>query len=230
MDEAHRVHPFQHLLQGILDLGVRDAHGLQHQHRADHLQVVLHPVIDLMQEQRAAIEGGLELRRPQFDLTFEFILQVERIEFVLLAVGGIELRGEEILHDPLRVRDRTDVEAVPEGCAVLLVVQDVDVDVLAGRNRLTDRSDRHGIGFGSLQEPAVPAIDLVPGITRQLQKGVVGEDDRIVGQVRVGHHNRHTGRPDCRRKRVGLTSRKMKIIGQRPGIGQLHCVLQTDSV
>jgi hypothetical protein len=68
MHRGHRGHPFEHGLQRGLGRLVGGSPALQQDHRGDQLQIVLHPMVDLMQQggllgesqvQRIGADGGL---------------------------------------------------------------------------------------------------------------------------------------------------------------------------
>lgn len=71
-------------------------------------------------------------------------------------------------------------------------------------------------GSGALQEPGIPARDPVTRISRQLQKGVVRQDDRIVRLPGIGHDHGRPGRPYRGGERITPPKRMPNIAGLMP--------------
>ena len=150
-----------------------------------------------------------------FLLTRDHLLRLD-------AIGHIQLRGEKELQLARCRRDWADVEAVPERLSVLSIVQDIDRDIGSPADGVTNGLDRARVRAGALQEAAIRADHLVPAISRQLEKGGVGEDDRIVALPRVGDDHRHPGRPDRRGERIALTLLGVDPIGLAPIVNVTH--------
>ncbi len=149
---------------------------------------------DEVQPLLAAPQG---LRAP-LDLLLQGIAVALQAHQPLALQRHVELRGEVVGQLALVVEDRRDEEAVPERLARLLVVLEVDLDRDPALDRVAHPGDVVAVGLGTLQEAAVAAEDLVPGVAGELREGVVDEDDRFVGLVRVGDQHRHPRRPHGR--------------------------------
>ena len=108
-------------------------------------------------------------------------------------LADIPLRPEEILELALGIIDRPDMNRVPEGCAILAIVQDVD----HGIDALFDRAAqaRHGRGRGllPLEKTAIAPDDFVDRIAREFDEGVVAIDDGAIGLMGIGNALRHPG-------------------------------------
>ncbi len=166
-------------------------------------------MVQLVEELRLTRQCRLERARPLIDLGFqlafragEFLGELLRPEVGGLPLSDIHLRGEEIGHAPGRVPHGRNEQGVPEGRPVLAVIEDLYVQILLLCNARMKPRPISGSGFRALQEAAVAAQDLVRAKARQLGKGVVGEDDRIVVLGGVGDEHRHPGGFDSRRERI----------------------------
>ena len=121
-------------------------------------------MIDLVRQRRLRLDGLLELA-VRFAKVVQCRVEVARTFFVdplemlfrhldaafrILALGHVELRREEEVHVALLVRDRTDVECVPEGRTVLAVVQEIDADVAVLLDRFADLTHFGSIGVRAL--------------------------------------------------------------------------------
>ena len=138
-----------------------------HAHEADdHREVVLDPVIDFRE------------------------LGLHRFEPCVLVVRVPRALGAEEVLDLAALHQRRDRQAVEKRGPVGAVVGDLDRDVLAGRDRRPDARDPVEFGFRPLQEPAVAPDDRLHRIAGQLGEGGVGINDRVVGEVGVGQHQR----------------------------------------
>ncbi len=109
----------------------------------------------------------------------------------LPAAGDVELRAEEVYEVAGGIVDRADEQRVPEGRAVLPIILEFEGDIRLVRNRRLQPRLGLGIGVRSLQEAAIAADDLGLVVARHRQEGLVDEDDRLVGQVRIDHRHRH---------------------------------------
>ena len=94
----------------------------------------------------------------------------------------------------LTVHDRRDREGVPEGGAVLAVVQQLRPDGLAPAQGLAQQPDRLAVGARALQEPTVESDDLAGLVAGHLLEGRVDPDQRVVVTARVGDRERDLGR------------------------------------
>ena len=74
-------------------------------------------------------------------LVLEPPVEVVELDLEPLLRGHVVLRAE-VVADLAAVPDGADVERVPEGGAILAVVEDVDRDVLARIDGAADRLDR----------------------------------------------------------------------------------------
>ena len=105
--------------------------------------------------------------------------------------GDVELRGEVIQQLAVVIGDRTEQQAVPERRLVAPIVEQLDRQVLARGKRRPDPRHRGRIGVRPLEETAVSADDLRGGIAGLVEKCLVGEHDRVIGQLRIADHHRH---------------------------------------
>jgi hypothetical protein len=144
----------------------------------------------------------------------------------------VELAAEMVQQLAVRIEDRRDEQRVPERPAVLLVVQHLDRDVGAVPQRGAHHRNRLGIGAGPLHEPAVAPHHLLGRVAGELEEGVVGEDDRVVRQVRVGDQHRHAGHLDSREEDVVAAKRLVQphrragrlgrvVVRRRQGLGRV---------
>ena len=139
--------------------------------------------------------------------------------FGALAVRNVEQRREKELQFPAIVGNRTDVEGVPEGRPVLAIVEDVDTHIGATRNGAANPLDGCRVGLGTLQQTAVPADDLVPFESGQVQEGIVREDDRIIGAARVRDDHRHAGGANGGSERIAPAMLGMEVVRHVPSVG-----------
>ena len=106
-------------------------------------------------------------------------------------VRDVPLRAVVMGQPAARIVDRADMERVPEGGAVLAVVQDLhDLDPLAFES-LAYGAGGLGIGLFALKEAAVAADRLLALVAGELDEGLIDVDDRIVGLVGIGDRDRH---------------------------------------
>jgi hypothetical protein len=117
-----------------------------------------------------------------------------QLALLVLHVGEVQLRGEEVEHAPALIPNRADEQRIPERRAVLAVVQDIDRDALLGFDGATDLGNAVLVGLRPLQKAAVPADQLLGVETRKVAERGIGKDDRIVGLAGIGDDHRHAGR------------------------------------
>ncbi len=141
--------------------------------------------------------------------------------------GHVDLAGEEIREVAGGVADRCQQQPVPERRAVLAMVADVDFYRAGRTHRRPDPGDNLRVGFRTLEEAAVAADDLLPGVAAQAAEGVVGEDDGIIVQPRVGDDHRHAGSPHGGDERI-ILSRQPQQIGADPEAVALYLMLSAD--
>ena len=101
------------------------------------------------------------------------------------------------------VEDWRDQQPVPEHLAATPIVAQVDLDRTPRVDRRPHPGDLRRIGRGPLQEAAITADELARRIAGQTAEAVVDEDDRIVGQARIGDAHRHPGCANGGDERVG---------------------------
>ena len=108
-------------------------------------------------------------------------------------VGHVPLAAEQIFQLVLVIVDRADVQGIPEGRAVLLVIEDFHHGDRAGFHRIAQLVHRLPVGIHALQKTAIMAENFLLVITGQLPEGAIAEDDRIVLLIRIGQTDRHAG-------------------------------------
>ena len=121
------------------------------------------------------------------------LLRLAQGVFGVAAAGDVQLRGEEIAQLARGIEHRRDEQRIPEGRAVLAVIQQLDVAVALLADGVADLGDVLLASVGSLQEAAIATQHLVQGITCGTQEGLVGKDDRVIRLVRIRHDHRHPG-------------------------------------
>nr|WP_245496697.1 hypothetical protein [Lichenibacterium ramalinae] len=114
----------------------------------------------------------------------------------------VDLAGEEVAQGAVGTVDRCRQEPIPEARAVSTRVLDLDLDGLGNGYGGPDAGHRVGIRVGALQETAVPTEDLRTRVAGQPAEGVVGEDDRVIGQAWVRYHHGHACGLDRGEERV----------------------------
>eukprot|EP00567_Pseudictyota_dubia_P012195 CAMPEP_0197438338 /NCGR_PEP_ID=MMETSP1175-20131217/5368_1 /TAXON_ID=1003142 /ORGANISM="Triceratium dubium, Strain CCMP147" /LENGTH=147 /DNA_ID=CAMNT_0042968049 /DNA_START=127 /DNA_END=566 /DNA_ORIENTATION=- len=119
-------------------------------------------------------------RQDRIDLVFERRRSGVRLDFAL---------NSNVVDDAVvLVSQGGDEKLVPERSAVGLVVEEAGGTLRAVRDGRSD--DVHGllVGAGPLQEPAIPAQDLIAAVSREFVKTLARVHDRIVRQARVGQY------------------------------------------
>ena len=144
-----------------------------------------------------------------------------RVLLGVLAIRHVELRGEVELQLAVLVGDGAEVERVPEGGAILAVVEQVDGDRRARFDGVTHERYAFLVRLRPLQETAVAAHDLVAPIAAEAKERFVAKYDRIVGQARIGDDHRHAGGANGRGKGITLAGLGMQIVRQVPRVGRL---------
>ncbi|MDR7060553.1 hypothetical protein J2X38_002604 [Sphingopyxis sp. BE235] len=138
------------------------------------------------------------MREPGGELTdCLHLLGLLRRLFALSPPRHIELACEEMQKLAASVINRSDKDRIPERRPIALVVQYLEGDRLAVRDCRPEVRDKLAIGLRPLQETAVPPENLGLFIAGQIEEGLVREDDRIIGNVRIGQDHRHPGHLDC---------------------------------
>ena len=117
------------------------------------------------------------------------LLRLPRLRDVLLDADemGQPARG---------VENRGDRQLVPERGAVLAVVLQGHPTLAPLVQGRADLGDDRPVGFGALEEPAVPTLDLVARVPGDRRECRVVVDDRLVGQSGVADGDPHPGRRD----------------------------------
>mmetsp|Transcript_21837 Transcript_21837/g.47931 ORF Transcript_21837/g.47931 Transcript_21837/m.47931 type:complete len:529 (-) Transcript_21837:321-1907(-) len=100
----------------------------------------------------------------------------------LLLVGDIALDSHIEPYVAAAIKDGGEGEHVPEGAAVLAVVEEAHGALRARLDGVPDLVHRARVGARALQEAAVPAQHLLAGVPGELEKVVRGEDDGVVRQ------------------------------------------------
>ena len=108
-------------------------------------------------------------------------------------LADIPLRPEEIFELALGIVDRPDVNRVPEGCAILAVVQDIDHGINALFHRAAQARHGRRRGLLPLEKTAIAPDDLVDRIAREFDEGVVAINDGAIGLMGIGNALRHPG-------------------------------------
>ncbi len=177
-------------------------------------QELAHPAALRGGEARPALEGGVgldELAIPGPAIRVEAQLDDAEADLVVRRrtpqVGGlrdrlglplpeareVELAAEEEQQFAVRTEHGADVQLVDEGAAVAPVVQQLHHDVASRGDGGPDAGDVGRVGRRPLKEAAIAPDQLLRRVAGEFQEGAVGEDDRIVGQVRIGDDHRHPG-------------------------------------
>ncbi len=136
------------------------------------------------------------------------LLQFELVVFLMLdgldrtLACDVVLSGKEI-RQFVAIEDRRNQQPVPKDGPIPLVVQQVQFDGTAVRDRLLKATNVVGIRLRPLKKPAVLAKRLLATIARQPGKGIIDENDRVIRLSRIGDHHRHPRCPHRRRKRAG---------------------------
>ena len=186
--------PAQRPDQGVARRLVAEARQLHAQHGLDQRQRIAHP----MRHFTRHVVGLLGLVAQRLGLGVECHAQVVLPRD---AVGDVHLGGNEIKQLPALVEHGRDMQLVPEGRAILAVVEDF---AAVGRALLQHAVDGFAVlrsRLRPLQEPAVAPQHLVFVIAGQPQEGLVDEDQRRIGFEgignddgnRTGFHGMHEG-------------------------------------
>ena len=97
-----------------------------------------------------------------------------------------------MLHDSVvLIKNRADEDGGPKFAAILAVVADLRISIVAVVKRGVDLRQCGGIGAGSHYEMIAPAEHLLAVVSGQRQEAVIGVDNRIAGELCVGKHHRH---------------------------------------
>ena len=111
-------------------------------------------------------------------------------------LGHVGLHADEGHQAPVAVEHRRDGQLVPEGGAVLAVVQQRRGDRLLLAQRLAELLHPGGVGGRALQEPAVAADDLLGAVAGDPGEGRVDPDQGVVGLAGVGDGEGDVGGDD----------------------------------
>ena len=103
----------------------------------------------------------------------------------------IDLAGEMVDEATGGIDHRTDEQGVPERGAVLAVVKNLLMEILATIQVTGDFRDDPSVGALPLEKAAVVAEYLVLRIAGQLFESAVAEDDRLIRLVGIGQTHRH---------------------------------------
>jgi hypothetical protein len=191
-------HVVEHALCGL----VLDPPRLQENQRSYDLKVVLHPVVDLVQEHRFLVERRLEIAGATRHLPLQHIARPDEFDFGALLLCDIILRGGEVEQPARFVADGADDERVPERCAVYFVIEDFGLDALSGSDGVADVIHDRPVRLRPLQKAAVPADGLFARIAGEPSEGVIDEHDRIVGLTWVRNQHRRPRPPKGGGERV----------------------------
>ena len=192
-----------HAGERVARLTLGRAPRLQQHQRRDHLEVVLDPVIDLVEQSRLLLERRLQVGGALADLTLQLIVGAANRLLDGALVGHVGLCGEEERDLTFGVSHRVDGHAVPEGRPVLAIIQELALDRLGRVDGSPQACDLGRVRSGPLKHPAIAAQQLRPIVARQLQERVVDPDDRIavVRRIRQQHRRRaRIERPSERRR------------------------------
>jgi hypothetical protein len=99
------------------------------------------------------------------------------------------LGANEKLNPAAMVVHGAQPQAIPELCAVLVIVQDVQSDVALDIDRLAQGADLGGIGVEALKKAAVPADHLGRAVTGLMLELFADEDDRVIGLRGIRDHH-----------------------------------------
>ena len=131
----------------------------------------------------------LRRRRLLHPVLLHILWRAQNPEDIAHAVDGgaaIDLPAQEKDDVPAHVVQRRDVQQVPEGLAVLPVVQQ-QLDALAAAvDRDLDPLHALHVCMAALQEAAVARDDVGARVAGHFDEAVAREDDRVVGFGRVG--------------------------------------------
>jgi|GEM_PF-4012785 len=106
------------------------------------------------------------------------------LEFLHLPeISHIQLRGEVVGKLLIVISDRAEMQLVPERRSVFLIVQNVDRSLKLTGYRISKLVDNSSIRILSLQKPAVTSKYLSTLILRQVEKRLVGKNDRVIGMA-----------------------------------------------
>ncbi|NKJ08290.1 hypothetical protein FHT29_005300 [Rhizobium sp. SG741] len=150
-------------------------------------------MIDLMDKQRASLQRRLKGRGVFCHLRLRLMARSRQVSFPALDRCEIELGRKEIDDCPCLVPDGADEYRVPKRSAVFSIIEDIDSNIVAGRDALSDPRYRCFVSLWTLQETAIAPDYLVISVARQPSESLVAEDDRIVGLVRIGDDHWHAG-------------------------------------
>jgi hypothetical protein len=142
-----------------------------------------------------ALDQRERIHRPMIDLLKQAVLR--RLQgFGATALADVLLRAEEVDQRAVEVPDGTEVKLVPERRPVAAVVQELNLMFALLGDGSAQFGDGPGVSQRALQEAAVPPEHLRSAIAGELQEGLVGQHNRIVGLPGIGHHHRHPGALD----------------------------------
>ncbi|SOR28035.1 protein of unknown function [Methylorubrum extorquens] len=191
--------PVGHGLERVAGVALRRAAGLQQHQRRDDLEVVLDPMIDLVEQRGLLFQGRAQVGGPLAHLALQRVVGVAHRQFQAVLVGHVGLGREEEQDLARLVADGIDRHAVPERRAVLAVIEQLALERPARGESRPHRLKHRRIGEGTLQHAAILTVEFLAGIAREPEKGAVGPDDRVVAPPRIGdHHRRRAGLEGCR--------------------------------
>ena len=140
-------------------------------------------------EQIVEVVGNAASELPQ---SFHFLRLAQGI-FGIAATADIKLGRKEIDQLPGVVVDGGDEQRIPEGRAVLTVIEDLYRNLFACLDGLAHGRHHSAIGFRTLQEAAVRTENVLRLVAGHLDERIVGEYDRIIRLIRIGHDHWHAG-------------------------------------
>ncbi len=158
------------------------------------------PVLQYVGE---ALDHGQEIveimRDPAAQLADRLhLLRLAQRVLGIASAADVELRPEIIDELAVAIEHGGDEQRVPETCAALLVVQYLDGGFAAFGDRAADLGHSVPVGVWTLHQPAILPDQFLGGVAGHVQEGRIGEDDRMVRRVRVGHDHGHARRPHRR--------------------------------
>jgi hypothetical protein len=105
-----------------------------------------------------------------------------------ILVRDLTLHPHKVGNVSSRITEGRNKELIPKGRSIDPVIQQAHRHVVALFNGLANALNMFRIRFGSLQEAAVAAQNLVQRISRQVEKALTGVHNGVVGERRVGDH------------------------------------------
>src|SRR5665213_592831 len=124
----------------------------------------------------------------------QFSQQKPKVLFFLLVFGHIHKRGEVLDYITAFIENRADEDGGPKTAAVLAAKTNLKIELGFACESRFDLRQRRRFGRRSKQKVEALAEDLLPAITSQGQKAVIGKNERVAGFLGVHEHHRHARR------------------------------------